>query len=212
MKLYMFPLAPNPTKVRLYLAEKALGGCEIEMEQVKVSLPQGEQHHPEHLARNPFGKLPVLELDDGSYLCESLAIIEYLEELHPDPPMIGRDALERARNRELERTIDIGGLMAIARIVHATNSPLKLEPKPEVAEQARELAHKTLGILEKSLDDGRPFLAGDHPTVADCTLASGFQFARFRELDLELDSRYPNIAAWNRAYLEREPAKAVLVV
>jgi hypothetical protein len=82
VKLYIFPIAPNPTKVRLYLSEKAAGGAVIDLPQIMVDLREGEQKRPEHLARNPFGKLPVLELDDGSHLIESLAIIEYLGRLH----------------------------------------------------------------------------------------------------------------------------------
>jgi glutathione S-transferase len=208
----MFPVAPNPTKVRLYLAEKALAGCEIPLEQVVVNLPAGEQRQAEHLARNPRGKLPVLELDDGSYLTESLAIIEYLEECFPESPMIGREPVERARMRELERFTDIGGLMAIARVVHATNSPLQLPPIPEVAENAREAARTTFSILEATLADGRPFLAGERPSIADCTLAAGLQFARFREIDLGLEADFPNLSAWDHAYRERESAKSVLVI
>jgi len=121
VKLYYFPVAPNPTKVRIYLAEKGL-----EVEQVRVNLVEGEQKSPEHLARNPFGKLPVLELDDGTYLTESLAIIELFEELHPDPPMLGSTPLERARVRMLERVADLGVLIPVARIIHATRSPLGL--------------------------------------------------------------------------------------
>jgi glutathione S-transferase len=91
----------------LYLAEKAAAGTVIDLPQIPVDLRQGEQRQPAHLARNPFGKLPVLELDDGSHLVESLAIIEYLEECYPDPPMTGRSPLERARARELERIADL---------------------------------------------------------------------------------------------------------
>ncbi len=93
MKLYIFPVAPNPTKVRLYLAEKSAGGAEISLTEVTVNLREGEQNRVEHLARNSFAKLPVLELDDGTHLIESLAIIEYLEELHPHPPMMGATPL-----------------------------------------------------------------------------------------------------------------------
>ena len=132
LKLYTFPIAPNPTKLRVYLAEKG-----IEIEQVTVDLPKGEQRGAEHRARNPLGKLPVLELDDGSYLTESLAIIEYFEELHPEPPMLGRTPLERARVRELERIADLGVLIRVARIVHATRSPLGLPPNPAVADEER---------------------------------------------------------------------------
>ncbi len=100
MKLYVFPVAPNPTRVRLYLAEKAAAGAEIDVREVMVNLREGEQKLPEHLERNPLGKLPVLEFEDGSFLTESLAIIEYFEESHPEPPMIGSSIRERARVRE----------------------------------------------------------------------------------------------------------------
>ncbi len=93
MKLYVFPVAPNPTKVRLYLAEKAAGGAGIDLTEVMVNLREGEQRRPEHLSRHPLGKLPVLELDDGTYLTESLAIIQY-----PDSPPDGA-------KRELERAV-----------------------------------------------------------------------------------------------------------
>ena len=95
MKLYCFPVAPNPTKVRLFLAEKAAAGRPLNVEEVTVSLPEGEQNAAEHAARNPFKRLPVLELDDGSYILESLAMIEYLDELFPEPSLIGRTARER---------------------------------------------------------------------------------------------------------------------
>ena len=99
-----------------------------------VDLLTGEGHQPPHLKRNRMGKLPVLELDDGTYLTESCVIIEYLEELHPDPPMIGTTPQQRARTRELDRMADLGVLISFARTVHATNSPLGLPPNPEVAE------------------------------------------------------------------------------
>lgn len=210
MKAYVFPVAPNPTKLRLYLAEKAAAGHEIPVEQVMVSLVDGEQNQPEHLARNPLGRLPVLELDDGSFLSESLAIIQYLEELHPEPPMIGREPLARARVRELERLAEISVLFPVAQIVHATNSPLGLPPKPEVAEHFRPSLPRGLGALDAALADGRPFLAGDRPSIADCTLAAALQFARFREL--EIDPAFAHVLRWDAAYREREPAKQVLVL
>ena len=80
MKLYMVPLAPNPTKVMLYIAEREELGTQMDIEQIMVNTLKGKHREPEHLARNPFGTLPVLELDDGSYLIESLGIMNYLEE------------------------------------------------------------------------------------------------------------------------------------
>lgn len=200
MKLYTFPVAPNPTKVRVYLAEKG-----IELDTELVSLAKGEQRSPAFLAVNPLGKLPVLELDDGSVLTESLAIIEYLEELHPDPPLLGRDPLERARTRELERLCDLGVLLNAARVVHATKSPLGLPPNPGVAEQCSALLDQNLAALDARIGEGS-FVAGGRPTVADCTLWAGLAFAEFG--GVTLDPRYANVAAWRARFAERPSTRA----
>ena len=210
MRLYVFPVAPNPTRVRLYLAEKQAAGAGIELEQVSVDLREGEQRGPAHLARNPFGRLPVLELDDGTHLTESIVIIQYLEELHPEPPLIGRDPLTRACVRELERIAELGVLVPIARILHATRSPLGLAPNPAVAAWFREVLPPALDVLDARLADGRPFVAGERPTIADCTLAAALQFARFGQV--EIDARHVSIARWDRAYRERPAARSVLML
>ncbi len=209
MKLYVFVVAPNPTRVRLMLEEKRAAGAEINLPEVMVNLAQGEQKSPEHLARNPQGKLPVLELDNGSHLTESGAIIEYLEELYPEPSMLGSSPGERARGRELGRIAELGVLGPAARLVHATKSPLGADSRPEVAEDAREALAAPMALLDELLGDGRPFVAGDCPTLADCTLAAAFQFVRFAELDIV--SGYDELARWDAAYRERPAAQAVLV-
>ncbi len=210
MKLYVFPVAPNPTRLRLYLAEKREGGARFDIEEVMVNLPEGEQRSAEHLERNPLAKLPVLETDDGAYLTESLAIIEYLEELVPDPPMVGTTPLARARTRELERIIEIGILRSIAEIVHATDSPLGLPPDPRVAGLFRERLPVNLAVVEDRLRDGRPLLMGDSPSIADCTLAAALQFGRFKQV--EIDRSFENILRWDRAFRERVSAKQVLLM
>jgi glutathione S-transferase len=210
VKLYFFPVAPNPTRVRLYLAEKRAGGARIELEEQSVDLRTGEQREAAHRARNPRGRLPVLELDDGTFLTESLAIIEYLEETFPDPPMIGRTPLERARQRELERLAEMGVLLPIAMIVHATRSPLGLPPSPEVAARFRGILPEALDAFENALSDGRPFLAGATPTVADCTLQAALQFGRFGSV--ELPGRREHLDRWDAAFRQRDSARSVLVV
>lgn len=200
MKLYCFPVAPNPTKVRVYLAEKG-----IEIPEVLVSLPKGEQRLPEHLARNPLGALPVLELDDGSHLTQSLAIIEYLEERFPEPPMIGREPLERARVRELERLIDLHILLPIARVIHATNSPLGLPPSPEIAKAASDSLPRPLAHLDSLLAE-RPFVAGDAPSIADCTLYATFFFAGFGKV--AIDEQYAALHRWRKDFAARPSAAA----
>ena len=210
MKLYMFPGAPNPTRVRLFLAEKAAAGTEIPLEQVVVNLIEGEHRKPEHLARNPMAKLPLLELDDGTVVGESVAIVEYLEDLYPDPPLIGATPRERLITRELERVAEIYVLHPIARYIHATNSPVGRPANPEVAEFHKNMLPGGLSYLEGVLEDGRPWLAGERVTVADCTLAAALQFGRFRQV--EVDPRYQRVLDWDARYREREAAKAVLVM
>lgn len=210
MKLYIFQVAPNPTKVRLYLAEKVAGGAVIDIPQVSVNLPKGEQRTPEHLARNPLGRLPVLELNDGSCLTESLTIIEYLEECYPHPPMIGRSPLERARVRELERIADLGVLLPVGRIIHATRSPIGLPPNPEIAAHFRKILPEGLQLLDARLADGRPFVAGDHPTIVDCTLEAALQFARFGKVEIDASLQY--LLQWDARYRERPAAKSVLTL
>ena len=208
MKLYYFPVAPNPTKVRLYVAEKEAAGGGIAVEPCFVDLTKGEHRKPEHLRRNPRGTLPVLELDDGTCLTESLAIIEYLEELSPAAPMIGSEPVVRARVRELERIADLGVLIAAARAVHATKSPLGLPPSPEIAESSSATLRSTCETFDRVLEDGRPFLGGDTVTVADCTLAAGLQFARFGGLPLPPELEH--LGRWDAAYRARPAARAVL--
>jgi glutathione S-transferase len=199
LQLFTFPVAPNPTKVKVYLGEKGL-----EIPTRLVNLVEGEQKKPEFLALNPLGALPVLETADGTHLSESLAIIEYLEELHPDPPMIGTDPLERARVRELERTIDLGVLGRVARIIHSTRSPLGRPPNEAVAKEERE---RLPGILRYV--DGRigrhPFVMGDRPTIADCTLFAACRFAQFGEV--ELDPGCENVHRWYRDFQQRPSAQ-----
>jgi glutathione S-transferase len=207
MRLYVFPIAPNPTRVRLYLAEKRAVGAGPELSELTVDLRSGEQRKPEHLARNPLGRLPVLELDDGSHLTESLAIIEYLEERWPEPPLIGRTPEERARVRELERIAELGVLGPIARIVHATRSPLGLPPAPELARAAQAALPEALARLDAVLADGRPLLAGERPSIADCTLAAAFQFGRFGGV---ARPAFAKLDAWDERYRAREPARGVL--
>ena len=210
MKLFYFYVAPNPTKVRLYLAEKTMGGAKIDLEYVLVDFRKGEQRQPAHLERNPFGRLPVLELDDGTCLTESLAIIEFLEELYPQPSMLGATSLERARTREIERIADIDVLLSVAHVIHATDSPLGLPPSPEIADYFRERLSKALAILDHYLADGRPFVAGDTVTIADCTLQAALNFGRFGSVPIDSELKY--LIRWDAAFRERASAKQVLAM
>lgn len=208
MKLYMVPLAPNPTKVMLYIAEREALGASLGIEQIVVNTLKGRHKEPEHLARNPFGTVPALECDDGSFLKESLAIIEYLEDRFPDGALLPADPLARAHARDLERIVDLRVMSPMSRYVHAKKSPLGLPPDPDLARQLEDGLQTPLDYLEDRLRDGRPLLTGDAPSIADCTLQAAMQFTRWAEMDLRGDR--PNLRAWDDRYRERESAKQVL--
>jgi glutathione S-transferase len=195
VRLYVFPVAPNPTKLRSYVAEKG-----IEIEQVLVDLREGAQRQPEFRAKNPLGRLPVLELDDGEYIAESLPIIEYLEELHPDPPMIGRTPRERLRVRSAERLVDTGVLVPAALVVHATRSPLGMPPRPDMAEFYRSRLEEVLPAVDAKLGE-TAFACGERPTIADCTLWAALGFARFG--GVEIPERHRHLARWREEFAQR---------
>jgi glutathione S-transferase len=177
---------------------------------VLVNLVEGGQKKPDYLKINPFGTVPALETDDGFIIHESLAIIEYLEELQPEPSMWGLDPVSRANARQLERIADLGILIPAAREIHNTNSPLGLPPNPPVAAHYRERWLIAVAHLESVMSDGRPFLAGERVTVADCTLQGALQFTRFRELDVLADA--PRLATWNASYRNREASEGVILL
>ncbi len=195
MKIYYFPFAPNPTRVMVYLREK-----NIALTEILVDLRKGEQQADEHLARNPAGTLPVLELDSGETIAESLPIMEYLEELYPNPVLIGSDPLTRLRVRALERQIEMGVLNPVARFVHATNSPLGLPAKPEVAATEWARVETSLERLDARIGVG-PFVAGSTPTIADCTLFAGLQFGE--AFGARIPEIHVNIQRWFAMFRER---------
>ena len=200
MKAYVFAGAPNPRKLIVYLREK---GLEIPLESVDIL--SGANRTPEFLKKNPLGGLPVLELDDGSHLTESLAIIQYLEELHPTPPMIGTSPVERARVRELERICELGVFSSVGTVFQNTHPFFagRLKQSPEAAENARARLASTLKVVDARID-GRPFVAGDRPSIADCTLLAALGFAEFT--GIPLDPGLKNVGRWYAEFKQRPSA------
>lgn len=208
MKLYMVPLAPNPTKVMLYIAEREELGTEMGIEQIVVNTVKGRHKEPEHLARNPFGTVPTLEMDDGSYLVESLAIIHYLEYKFPDGSLIAGTPEERGRSLDVERIIDLRIAGPMGAYGHAKNSPLGRPPDPEKAAQMEAAMQTPLDYLENLLSDGRPLMLGERVSIADCTLEASLQFIRYVEADVFGDR--PLLRAWDERYRARPAARKVL--
>lgn len=202
MKIYDFAIAPNPKKLRVYLAEK---GISVPIEPVDITT--GQNRTPEFLAKNPLGGLPVLELDDGTVLTESLAIIEYFEELHPEPPMIGSSPLERARVRALERIAELGVLQNVGSVFQNT-SPFfagRLKQSADAAENARNRLAANLKVLDERIGK-QAFVAGSRPTIADCTLFAALEFADFG--GVAIDPALANLARWRADFRKRPSAGA----
>ena len=202
MKIYDFVGAPNPKKVRVYLAEK---GLSIPFESVNIAT--GENRAPEFLKKNPLGGVPVLQLDDGSYLTESLAMIEYFEELHPEPPMIGTNPLQRARVRALERIAELNILNRVATVFQNTHPFMaaRIKQSADAADTARTQLAAGLRAINDHIGS-QPFVAGDRPTIADCTLHAALEFAEFAQVPI--DPVYANVTRWHAAFKDRPSAQA----
>ena len=202
MKLYDFVGAPNPKRVRVYLAEK---GLKVPTEQVNIL--SGDNRKPEFLAKNPMGGLPVLQLDDGTYLSESLAIIEYLEDLNPTPPMVGTTPAERGRVRSLERIAELSILGRVAQVFQNSHPFFagRIKQSPDAAENGRNMLKGALRILDKMVGKG-PFVAGARPSIADCTLYAAFDFAQFA--GVPIDPECGNLQKWYAGFKERPSAQA----
>ena len=208
MKLYQVPLAPNPTKVMLYVAEREALGVDFGMEQIIVNTVKGRHKEPEHLARNPFGTVPTLELDDGSFIVESLAIIEFLEDFFPEHRLMPADPIARGHARDVERVIDLRLAGPMGGYGHAVNSPLGYPKDPAKAEALLAAMQAPLDYLEGLLADERPLLMGESVSVADGTLAASLQFMRYVEADVFGDR--PLLRAWDERYRARPAPASVL--
>ena len=201
MKLYDFPQSPNCRKVRMYLAEK---GLSVPLQ--RINLLAGEQSSPEFLGRNPFGAVPILQLDDGTVIPESLVIIEYFEELYPEPPLLGRDPLTRALVRAWERRCELGVfLQATRRFLHS--SPFfaaRVEQNPQVVQEAGQVLHNRLSLINAQLKD-HEWVTGSF-SLADMTLLAGIDFAAASQFTL--DPAWTHLGRWYAAIRQRPSAAA----
>lgn len=200
MKLYQTRMGTNPRRVIIYMAEKG-----IDLPRVEISFDAKEHKSPAFLAMNPAGRVPVLELDNGQFITESAAIVEYLEELYPDPPMIGVDPAERAKVRALER---IGNDLAVRTqlwLRHSNpNFASRVDQQPAVVAASRPMVDELLHALEQHIGES-PFLAGDKVTIADCTLFALFQTCRVRVSE-PYGVEYPRLNAWYERFASRPSA------
>jgi glutathione S-transferase len=204
MKLYEDRSAPNPRRVRIFLAEKGIADIEC----VPVPLADDAQFTAEFLARNPLGWVPVLELDDGRYLSETIAICRYFEHLHPAPCLFGRPGEEAAFVEMWQRHMEFEIFWPIAHVFRNIH-PFFKGKHPQVAEYGevqRAYALRRLAWLERVMADGREFIAGEAFTVADITALCGIDFGRVS--GIRLGDEHPRLKAWHARVSARPSAKA----
>ena len=204
MRLFTYAGAPNPRRVHIYLAEK---GLEVPFEHVDIV--KRENREPAFLERNPLGGVPVLELDDGTCIAESVAICRYFEALHPEPPLFGTTPEEQATIEMWSRRVELNGMRPVG-MVWIHGSPLTKAVNPhqiaEVAEQNRGLVHQFYAFLDRSLER-REWLAGDAFTIADILALTTIDFAS-RFVELPYDPGLGTLAAWHARASARPSASA----
>jgi glutathione S-transferase len=175
MKLYDSRRAPNPRRVRWFMAEKGITDIEI----VQIDLLKGEHRAPDYLAKVGIAQAPALELDDGTVITESLAICRYLESLHPEPNLFGRDPKETAViemwTRRAEMMLATPLMMAV-RHGHPALAALE-QQSPEVAATNRGGAERALKMFDRRLGESA-FIAAERVTMADIVAIAGLDFAR----------------------------------
>ena len=202
MKLYNLPPGTNPRRVRIFLAEKG-----IQVPMVDIDMMKDEHRTPDFLAINPLGTLPVLELDDGTILTESIAICRYFEALHPEPPLFGRTALEQAQVEMWDRRIELEFMRPISEAFRHGDDFWKdrLTQVPDYAEVARERVFENLSWLDDRLAD-REFIATDDYTVADISAQCGFLLGK--NTGTPIPETCANVLRWFEAVTHRPTARA----
>jgi glutathione S-transferase len=203
MKLYDGGRAPNPRRVRVFLAEK---GVSVPLEPVDL----GAMAHKSDAftAINPIQRVPVLVLDDGTVIAESIAICRYFEELHPEPALFGRGALEKATIEMWNRRVELHLLFPISHVFrnsHPAMAKMEVPQVPAWAEANKPRIAEFLGVLDRELAN-RPFVAGDNYSVADITGMIAVDF--MKPAKLVVPEECANVQRWHANVSARPSAGA----
>lgn len=203
MKLYEFEAFPNPRRVRMFLAEKA-----IEVERQQIDVPAGEHREADFLEKNPYAEVPTLELDDGSCISETIAICRYFEARQPEPALMGEDSKTQAEIEMWQRRIEATLLGSTAHYFHHATEGLG-EPdryrNPSWGERSRENAIAAIHRLDDELCR-RPFVAGESFSVADITALCAIDFAN--AVGIETPPGLEHLARWHATVSSRPSASA----
>ena len=202
MKLYDYKMAPNPRRVRIFLAEKG-----VQLPDEQIDLAKAQNRSPEFLKINPFGGVPVLQLDDGTILAETVAICRYFEETHPETRLMGTDARDKALVEMWQRRMELYLFASVTGAFRNTSDFFKgrIPQVPEYGEVCRQAAEKMFGMIDGFLADSK-FIAGERYTIADITALVAIDFARLVKLRIVPEQK--NLARWYEAVSSRPSAKA----
>jgi glutathione S-transferase len=203
MLLYHDLRAPNPRRVRIFLAEKG-----VSYDTIEVSIADKAHQTAEFKKKNPIALLPVLELADGRILRESMAICRFIEELHPDPNLFGADPWERAQVEQWNRHAELELLWPIQQVFRNTHQFWvgRIKQSPEFAEVMRELVGQRFEWLDGELAN-REYMAGSRFTVADITALCAIDFGKVSNIRIDA-TKTPHLAAWHKRITERPSSKA----
>ena len=209
MKFYDCSTAPSPRRVRIFMAEKGL-----EIPTVQVNLRKNEQLSSEFRKLNPWCTVPVLELDDGTAISEVTAVCRYLEEIRPEPPLLGIDTRDRAVVAMWDHRCEIDGFFAAAEAFRnaskgykdrAVTGPKNVTQIPELAERGRNRLMQFFEMLDQRLSVSS-FMAGDRYTIADITAQVTIDFAGW--IKMKLPDELHNARRWLDEVSKRPSAQA----
>lgn len=204
MKIYEDKIAPNARRVRMFLAEKELLD---RVEFVQLDLKKGDNRTSEFRAKNALAKIPVLELDDGEHISESVAICRYFEAAHPSPALFGTTPLEQATIEMWQRRCELYFMNLVGMAFQHTSGFFadRMTPIKEWGEECSKNAVKFMRLLDKHLENSE-YVAGDSYSIADITALCTVDFARV--IQLRRDDTVPNLNRWYEAVSNRPSAKA----
>ena len=202
MKLYDGGRAPNPRRVRIFLAEKGLS-----VPTQPVDLGTLEHKTPAYTAINPLQRVPALMLDDGTVITESVAICRYFEALRPQPPLFGRDGREGALIEMWNRRIELNLYEAISAVFRHLHPAMREREQqiPQWGEANKQRAIGFLALLDRELGE-RAYAAGEHYSVADITGLVAIDF--MKPAKLELPAEFANVRRWHAQLAARPSAAA----
>ncbi len=208
--LYLY-IEHNPRRVQMFLAEKS-----VEIPLVQVNTREREQFERSFSAVNPPNAVPVLELDDGTCIAESVAICRYIEEVHPEPPLMGTDAKDKAIVEMWNRRMELVGYAATAETVRnalpmfedrgLSGVPGGVPQIPALVDRGKQTLGRFFRLLDRQLADNA-FVAGEAFTIADITAFVTIEFAK--RVDVEIPgSGADNVLHWQAEVASRPSASA----